>query len=206
MICRKEFEGGSAVIQRLIAALEKKRFEHWVVTKSTYRHLADQPIYGFDEGKFFVVKGKIKAQRSSGRMGFGPCSYDTFDKMAIIIDADQKSGCVTLTVRADDELVKTVQEIFSQVEVAEKPSRFGGKEIVVSGHSWANIGGLEEQKQELRECIEWPLKRPEIFDQIGITPPMALFCMVRREQERPFSPRLLLRKPRPIFFRRVPPS
>ncbi len=36
---------------------------------------------------------------------------------------------------------------------------------------WQDIGDLEEVKQKLREIIEWPLKRPELFKKAGIKPP-----------------------------------
>ncbi len=37
--------------------------------------------------------------------------------------------------------------------------------------SWNDIGGLEEQIRELREVIELPLTKPEVFKKVGITPP-----------------------------------
>ncbi|MCK5476505.1 MAG: AAA family ATPase [Candidatus Aenigmarchaeota archaeon] len=37
--------------------------------------------------------------------------------------------------------------------------------------SWDLIGGLEEQEQELKEVIELPLLKPELFKKIGICPP-----------------------------------
>ena len=36
---------------------------------------------------------------------------------------------------------------------------------------YSDIGGLEEQIQELREVVELPLKHPEMFKEIGIEPP-----------------------------------
>ncbi|RDE17913.1 MAG: AAA family ATPase [Candidatus Thorarchaeota archaeon] len=36
---------------------------------------------------------------------------------------------------------------------------------------WEQIGGLTNEKQELIEVVEWPLKKPEAFRRIGITPP-----------------------------------
>ena len=36
---------------------------------------------------------------------------------------------------------------------------------------YSDIGGLEEQINELREVVELPLKNPEIFKEIGIEPP-----------------------------------
>jgi len=37
--------------------------------------------------------------------------------------------------------------------------------------SYGDIGGLEEQMQEVRETVEMPLKKPEMFDEVGIDPP-----------------------------------
>ncbi|MEK6864076.1 MAG: AAA family ATPase, partial [Nanoarchaeota archaeon] len=36
---------------------------------------------------------------------------------------------------------------------------------------WADIGGLEEEIRELKEAIELPLLRPDIFKKVGIEPP-----------------------------------
>ncbi len=37
--------------------------------------------------------------------------------------------------------------------------------------SWSCIGGLKEEMREIREVIELPLKKPELFERIGISPP-----------------------------------
>ncbi|RLG15130.1 MAG: proteasome-activating nucleotidase [Candidatus Nanohalarchaeota archaeon] len=37
--------------------------------------------------------------------------------------------------------------------------------------SWSEIGGLDEEKRDLKEVIELPLLRPDLFRKIGITPP-----------------------------------
>ncbi|HKL29883.1 MAG TPA: proteasome-activating nucleotidase [Natrialbaceae archaeon] len=37
--------------------------------------------------------------------------------------------------------------------------------------TYQDIGGLEEQMQEVRETVEMPLETPEMFDQVGIEPP-----------------------------------
>lgn len=36
---------------------------------------------------------------------------------------------------------------------------------------WSDIGGLDEVIQEVREVVELPLKKPELFEKIGIEPP-----------------------------------
>ena len=40
--------------------------------------------------------------------------------------------------------------------------------------SWADIGGLEDVKQRLREAVEWPLSNPEMFKNMGIHPPRGI--------------------------------
>ena len=37
--------------------------------------------------------------------------------------------------------------------------------------TWNDIGGLEEQVREIKEVIELPLKKPQLFKKVGITPP-----------------------------------
>ncbi|MDI9643974.1 MAG: CDC48 family AAA ATPase [Candidatus Verstraetearchaeota archaeon] len=39
---------------------------------------------------------------------------------------------------------------------------------------WDDVGGLEEVKRQLREMVEWPLKHPELFEQMGIEPPKGI--------------------------------
>src|SRR3989339_1775187 len=40
--------------------------------------------------------------------------------------------------------------------------------------SWKDIGGLDRQAEEIREVIELPLKKPELFRKVGITPPKGI--------------------------------
>ena len=37
--------------------------------------------------------------------------------------------------------------------------------------TYSDIGGIDEQMEEVRETVEMPLERPEMFDQVGIDPP-----------------------------------
>jgi proteasome regulatory subunit len=47
-----------------------------------------------------------------------------------------------------------------------------GMELVDSPQeTYGDIGGLDEQINEIREAVELPLKRPELFTRIGIEPP-----------------------------------
>jgi len=78
----------------------------------------------------------------------------------------------------DDEIP---QDVLDQLEVhngdfveAMKevyPSAVREVFIEVPNVRWTDIGGLEEVIQRLEEVVEWPLKRPESFQRLGITPP-----------------------------------
>ncbi|MFX1344196.1 MAG: proteasome-activating nucleotidase [Promethearchaeota archaeon] len=48
-----------------------------------------------------------------------------------------------------------------------------GMEVIdtIPDISYADVGGLEDQLLEVRETVELPLKKPELFEKIGIEPP-----------------------------------
>ena len=39
---------------------------------------------------------------------------------------------------------------------------------------WGDVGGLEEVILSLKEAVEWPLKKPEMFTRLGIDPPKGI--------------------------------
>lgn len=66
------------------------------------------------------------------------------------------------------------QQTFSIVEVitSEKDPLVSGMEIDEKPDiTYDKIGGLKEQIRETIETVELPLKNPEIFEKVGITPP-----------------------------------
>jgi proteasome regulatory subunit len=48
-----------------------------------------------------------------------------------------------------------------------------GMEVIdsIPDISYGDVGGLKDQLQEVRETVELPLKKPELFERIGIEPP-----------------------------------
>jgi proteasome regulatory subunit len=40
--------------------------------------------------------------------------------------------------------------------------------------SWNDVGGLNDQAREIKEVVELPLKKPELFKKVGITPPKGI--------------------------------
>jgi len=72
-----------------------------------------------------------------------------------------------------DELKVTRRDFYEALKMVE-PSALREVLIEVPNVHWDDIGGLEEVKQELREAVEWPLKYPEAFEALGITPPKGI--------------------------------
>jgi transitional endoplasmic reticulum ATPase len=43
--------------------------------------------------------------------------------------------------------------------------------VEVPNTSWADIGGLEDVKRELRELVQYPVEHPELYEKFGMSPP-----------------------------------
>lgn len=43
--------------------------------------------------------------------------------------------------------------------------------------TYADVGGLEAQVQEIKEAVELPLTHPELYEDIGVRPPKVRFCV-----------------------------
>merc|ERR1719247_3939714 len=50
------------------------------------------------------------------------------------------------------------------------PSALREMKVEIPNVTWADIGGLEKVKQELKETIQYPLDYPEKFDEFGLPP------------------------------------
>ncbi len=46
--------------------------------------------------------------------------------------------------------------------------------VEIPSVDWTDVGGLENVKQEIVEAVEWPIKRPEKFVEMGIKPPKGI--------------------------------
>ncbi|MDR2967880.1 MAG: proteasome-activating nucleotidase [Methanobacteriaceae archaeon] len=69
------------------------------------------------------------------------------------------------------------QQTFSIVDLlpSEKDPSVTGMEIEEKPNvSYDTIGGLEDQIMEVKETVELPLKKPELFEKIGIDPPKGI--------------------------------
>ncbi len=61
--------------------------------------------------------------------------------------------------------------ITENTEVALSPKAVDVSEESVPGITYEDIGGLNEEVKKIREMVEIPMKRPEIFQRLGIDPP-----------------------------------
>jgi transitional endoplasmic reticulum ATPase len=66
--------------------------------------------------------------------------------------------------------MKDFKEALKEIE----PSALREVLIEIPRVTWDDIGGLEEIKDQLREAVEWPLKFPEAFTNLGIKPPRGI--------------------------------
>lgn len=55
-----------------------------------------------------------------------------------------------------------------------QPSAMREVQVEVPKVLWSDIGGQELIKQKLKQAVEWPLKHPEAFARMGITPPRGI--------------------------------
>ncbi len=70
------------------------------------------------------------------------------------------------TLAVMEVIPATVDPIVSGAEVVEKPDV-----------KYSDIGGLKQQMLELREAVEDPLLRPELYEKVGIEPPKGVLLV-----------------------------
>jgi proteasome regulatory subunit len=77
---------------------------------------------------------------------------------------DLRSGDQVLVEQKSLNVVQKIESTNSlEVEkfvIVEKPKE-----------SWKDLGGLKEEVEEIKEVIELPLNKPELFEKVGINPP-----------------------------------
>ncbi|MDO8427730.1 MAG: CDC48 family AAA ATPase [Candidatus Diapherotrites archaeon] len=85
-------------------------------------------------------------------------------------------------INLEDEVIPP--EVLEDLEVLKKdfqdaikdvqPSALREIAVRIPKVKWADIGGMEFVKKELRQAVEWPLKNPEVFSKMGINPPKGI--------------------------------
>jgi len=55
-----------------------------------------------------------------------------------------------------------------------EPSAMREVLVEIPSVKWSDVGGLDDVKQEIIEAVEWPIKKPEKFVEMGIKPPKGI--------------------------------
>lgn len=80
---------------------------------------------------------------------------------------DLKTGTIPTEVLSK---LKVAKDNFFNALRDVQPSAIREIYVEVPEVRWGDIGGLEDVKRQLIEAVEWPLKHPEYFSQMGIRP------------------------------------
>ena len=72
-----------------------------------------------------------------------------------------------------EQLSITQQDFLSALKVV-RPSAMREVFVEVPNVKWDDIGGMNQVKQELKEAVEWPLKFPDVFVRMGVSPPKGI--------------------------------
>jgi transitional endoplasmic reticulum ATPase len=72
------------------------------------------------------------------------------------------------------EKLRITRNDFKEALKVVRPSALREVLVEIPNIKWDDIGGLDAVKQELKEAVEWPLKHPESFKRLGVSPPKGI--------------------------------
>ena len=158
--------GGEVTVKKTKATEAKK-----VVLAPIENNIRVQgDVRGLFAGKVMVqgdiIGSQIRAPRPSMNMGFG----SLFDELMDITPAMKEIKFAVVSTNPKDIVIVGPN---TEVQLHESPvdvSKIEGVGNLVDV-SYEDIGGLKEEVKKVREMIEIPLKRPELFEKLGIAPP-----------------------------------
>ncbi|MCL9812055.1 CDC48 family AAA ATPase [Natranaeroarchaeum aerophilus] len=107
-------------------------------------------------------------------LGVGPSSSSTAQRLPFRIEETDPSGPVVVTdstrIRVAEAPATTTSESEAAEETADSESETAssGRQ---PGIAYEDIGGLDDELEQVREMIELPMRHPELFQQLGIEPP-----------------------------------
>jgi len=72
------------------------------------------------------------------------------------------------------EKMEVTMQDFKKALKGIEPSAIREFFVEVPKVTWNDVGGLQQVKQSLREAVEWPLEKPQVFKRMGIKPPRGI--------------------------------
>ena len=158
--------GGEVTIKKTKATEAKK-----VVLAPIETNIRVQgDVRGLFAGKVMVqgdiIGSQIRAPRPSMNRGFN----SLFDELMDFTPAMKEIKFAVVSTNPKDIVIVGPN---TEVQLHESPvdvSKLEGVGNLVDV-SYEDIGGLKDEVKKVREMIEIPLKRPELFEKLGIAPP-----------------------------------
>ena len=112
-----------------------------------------------------IITSQVRSSPSSMGMGFD----SFFDNFMDFSPMTEIKFAVVSTNPAGVVVVGANTEVDVKEEPVDVASIDGVSNLI--DVTYEDIGGLKEEVKKVREMIEIPLKRPELFEKLGITPP-----------------------------------
>ncbi len=121
-----------------------------------------------------IIVSGIRQQQSPGRApgrvpGRGSLFDEFFQDMMDVSPLGEIKLAVVSTKPSGVVKVTPMTEVEIQTSPVDVSKLEGVKNLV--DVTYEDIGGLKEEVKKVREMIEIPLKRPELFERLGISPP-----------------------------------
>ena len=101
------------------------------------------------------------------------CKESAMRALRRIMPEIKKSNENSLSKNVLDKIRVTHKDFEDAMRKIE-PSAMREVVVEVPNVRWNDIGGLEEIKERLREEVEWPLTKSEIYEKVGVTPPQGI--------------------------------
>ncbi|MFB6095339.1 MAG: CDC48 family AAA ATPase [Halodesulfurarchaeum sp.] len=98
-------------------------------------------------------------------LGFGGITAVSGQQIPLKIASTEPSGTVVVTDSTEIRISERPAEEIGETEAADTKS---------PNVTYEDIGGLDEELEQVREMVELPMRHPELFQQLGIEPPKGL--------------------------------
>ena len=158
--------GGEATIKKAKATEAKK-----VVLAPIDNNIHVQgDVRGLFAGKVMVQGDIIGSQIRSPRPSMGMGFNSIFDELIDFTPSMTEIKFAVVSTSPKDIVIVGPNTEIKLHETPVDVSKIEGVGNLVDV-SYEDIGGLKEEVKKVREMIEIPLKRPELFEKLGIAPP-----------------------------------
>ncbi|WP_049924110.1 CDC48 family AAA ATPase [Halopiger djelfimassiliensis] len=126
-----------------------------------------------DVGSYLKDKLSERAVRPgetlSLSLGFGLLTSRSGRRLPVTVVDTEPSGTVVITSGTEIEVVDRTPD---QLEIeAEGPIEGGDSRGETPNVTYEDVGGLDDELEQVREMIELPMRHPELFRALGIEPP-----------------------------------